>query len=77
MNRKSIGLMAALVLLVAGIWWVSAREKTENGEIVIKPETIIESVDPFLPIELKRPVEINWDGFEMETKRKQKRCRLK
>ena len=53
MNRKSIGMMAALVLLVAGIWWVSARKRQKTGKMVIKPETIIESVDPFLPIELK------------------------
>lgn len=53
-------------MLGVGILWVSVGKKTEDREIVVKPETIIESVDPFLPIELKRPQEISWDNFGME-----------
>jgi len=71
MNRKSIGLLLISILLVVGIiWTLFADSRLRGNDKEKKPETtqkmMTESIDPFLPPELKRPVGISWNNFKMD-----------
>lgn len=61
-----MGLLLISGLLVVGIIWTSLVPKTRNKEIETEPVTTTEGVDLFLPADLKRPVGINWENFEMD-----------
>ena len=71
MNRKSIMLILISALLVAGIIWTLFADSRLRGndkekKLETTQEITTESIDPFLPVELKRPVGVSWDNFRMD-----------
>src|SRR3989339_843246 len=71
MNRKSIMLILISALLVAGIIWTlfadsRLRGNDKDKKLETTQEITTESIDPFLPVELKRPVGVSWDNFRMD-----------